>query len=393
MSRSFTRLTRSAVRQLAPGQRISEHGINIRRLRNGDIHYSVNIMVDGQRIHRVLGKESDGVTRTQCEEFIAKARTDARMKRLSLPHGRKIAMTFAKSADLYIKMLKESGGRRMTEKEQHLRLHLRPHLGRIPINQITTFTLENLRRKMRDAKLAEGTINSVFATYRHLGNKLHEWGKIDAPLPMFKLKRVENRRDYVLSVDEKSRLFDAALNDSNTHIWLFLQVGLHTSLRHAEILSLRFEDFEYPRRRIGVRVKGGDWREQPLTPSLADIIESERNMVDENQEWVFPNPKSRSGHTERMTSSFRRCALRAGIDARKVTPHILRHTAITDLSDTGAGPRTIQRFSGHKSAEMVWRYTHARENNVDEALSALDVDTRPAPKVLSGSEPRTSVKK
>jgi integrase len=372
VKRGFSKLTRRTIRQLPIGGQITEHGIQALRTADGDVRYSVNIMVDGQRIHRVIGRESEGVTRSQCEEFIAKARTDARMNRLSLPRGRKVAMTFGDAADLYWKMLQESGGRRMTEKEQHLRLHLRPHLGRMPISQITTFTLENLRKKMRDAGLSEGTINSVFATYRHIGNKLHEWKKTDTPLPMIKLRNIDNRRDYVLSPEEKARLLDVALNDSNDRIWLFIQIGLNTSLRHAEILSLKFEDFDFKRRRIGVRVKGGDWREQPLTPSVAEIINNEQEMAAEGQTWLFPNPKAKSGHYESMKAPFRRCAVRAGIDPRKVTPHVLRHTAITFLAETGADPRTVQAFSGHKSSSMVWRYTHARSERIDRALEQLD---------------------
>ncbi len=70
----FTRLTRPAVRKLRDGERITEHGITAEGLPDGDVRYSVNVMVDGERIHRVVGRESDGTTRTQCEDFIAKAR-------------------------------------------------------------------------------------------------------------------------------------------------------------------------------------------------------------------------------------------------------------------------------------------------------------------------------
>jgi integrase len=50
----------------------------------------------------------------------------------------------------------------------------------------------------------------------------------------------------------------------------------------------------------------------------------------------------------------------------------MRHTAITELAETGAEGRTIQAFSGHKSREMVWRYTHARDLRVNEALDRLE---------------------
>jgi hypothetical protein len=40
-------------------------------------------MVDGERIHRTVGRESDRSTRTQAEQFIEKARRDAREGRLN----------------------------------------------------------------------------------------------------------------------------------------------------------------------------------------------------------------------------------------------------------------------------------------------------------------------
>ena len=96
----FNRLSRRQVRCLKPGDRITEHGITAERMANGDVRYSVNIMVDGQRIHRVIGRESDGTNRTQVEEFISQPRADAKKQRLNLPKGRKIALTFDAAADL-----------------------------------------------------------------------------------------------------------------------------------------------------------------------------------------------------------------------------------------------------------------------------------------------------
>ncbi len=84
----FTRLSRPAIRKLQAGERITEHGITAEGLKDGDVRYSINIMVDGERIHRVVGRDSDGTTRTQAEDFIAKTRAEAKEGRLSLPKGR-----------------------------------------------------------------------------------------------------------------------------------------------------------------------------------------------------------------------------------------------------------------------------------------------------------------
>lgn len=51
MSLKFTKLTRPNMRKLDIGMCITEHGINFTRLADGDGHYTVNIMVDGHRIH------------------------------------------------------------------------------------------------------------------------------------------------------------------------------------------------------------------------------------------------------------------------------------------------------------------------------------------------------
>lgn len=111
MAKQFIKLDRRELRKLKSGQKVMEHGIAFQRLENGDGLYSVNIMVDGIRIHRVVGRESEGTTRTQAEEFIEKARTDARHDRLTLPKGRKVALSFKDAADKYIAKSRDGDGK------------------------------------------------------------------------------------------------------------------------------------------------------------------------------------------------------------------------------------------------------------------------------------------
>ena len=145
MSLRFSRLDRSAIRRLHAGQKITEHGITAERVADGDTRYSVNVMVDGQRIHRVIGRESEGVTRTQAEEFIEKARSEARESRLSLPRGRKLHLTFEAAVDLYLNRLREIGGKDYGKNEQHLRLHLTPYFGSMRLDQISAFTIQKFQ--------------------------------------------------------------------------------------------------------------------------------------------------------------------------------------------------------------------------------------------------------
>jgi integrase len=126
------------------------------------------------------------------------------------------------------------------------------------------------------------------------------------------------------------------------------------------------------RRRLRVKIKGGRWREQPLTRVIVEALERERSMAADPDGWAFPNSRSKSGHYESMRAPFRRVVIAAGLDPRVVTPHTLRHTAITDMAETGAPIQTVQDFSGHETIEMVMRYIHARDRHVDEAMDRFE---------------------
>ena len=97
-------------------------------------------------------------------------------------------------------------------------------------------------------------------------------------------------------------------------------------------------------------------------------------MRDDQDGWIFPSVRpglAKQGHRTRMDRPFQRAAKAAGLDPKKVTPHVMRHTAITDLVQSGVDLPTIQRISGHKTLAMVLRYTHVHGSHIDRAVKAI----------------------
>ena len=143
-------------------------------------------------------------------------------------------------------------------------------------------------------------------------------------------------------------------------------------MRHSEILSVRFDQIDFDKLRIHIPEAKAGMREQPITAELADILRKERDMRNDQDGWVFP-PARRSSkqHRARMDRAFRRAVDAAGLDPILVTPHVMRHTAITNLVKAGVDPATIQRISGHKTLAMVMRYTHVHDDHIDQAISAI----------------------
>ena len=239
MTRTFDKITRTRMRTLQPGERLSEQGITYERLSNGDGLFSVNITVDGKRIHRNLGRESEGVTRTTAEQFISKVRNDAREGRLHLPKRRKVPLTLAGAAPLYLDRLLEEGGKEIDRKRQRLQQCLLPFLGELGIDQITSFDIERYKKHrlgqhiQTRKKVVKGqtlpmnkpaTVNRELATLSHLLNKAVEWGWIERqPAKIRKLKE-DNGRIVYLSPAQAEALLEAAKSDRNRQIYPFILI-------------------------------------------------------------------------------------------------------------------------------------------------------------------------
>ncbi|RZM36660.1 MAG: site-specific integrase [Sphingomonas sp.] len=347
----------------------------MKRLANGDTAYSVNVMVDGQRIHRAIGRASEGVTRQQAEDAIEAFRTKAREGRLDLPKGRKIHPTFGELAPAYIRRLDENGGRNMKAKRQHVEQLLVPFFGGFRADRITGSHIQDYVRRRLDTGLKQATINRELATLSHLFRRFARWGWIKTDdMPDLEKGPEPRKRIVVLSDESIAKLMNAAVDDQDPRTWLFVAFGLNTAMRHGEIVRVRFADVDLDSRRIFIpQAKAGE-REQPITPALATMIRQQRQMHGDEATWLFPS-RSRCGkhpHRLSMAKQFLRAVLRAELNPAEVTPHVMRHTAITRLVRAGVDLPTIQRISGHKTLAMVLRYVHIHGEHIDTAIAAID---------------------
>jgi integrase len=390
MALRFSRLDRPAIRRLASGEAITEHGITASRLADGDVRYSVNIMVDGQRIHRVIGRESEGVTRTQVEEFIEAKRTEAREGRLALPRGRKTPLGFSDAAALYVERQEaDPKAKNVKTKTRQLANYLKPFFADQRLSTITEFTIGQYMRRRRDAGAAPATVNRELATLNHLLGRAVAWKWLRAKPCHVEMFAEARGRMVTLSEQQADALLRAAIADTDPYCWLFVAFGLNTAMRHSEILSSRFDHVDFERRRLFIpRAKAGA-REQPITMALVDILRREREMAADHDGWIFPAARpglAKVGHRTRMDRPFRRAVEAAGLDPAAVTPHVMRHTAITRLVQAGVDLSTIQRISGHRTIRMVQHYTHLTDHHVDQAIAAIDrTIPQPQPNKPSGT--------
>lgn len=377
MALRFQNLTRPAIRKLAGGESITEHGITAACQANGDVRYSVNIMVDGERIHRVIGRESEGTTREQAERAIEKFRTDARSGRLDLPTGRKKHRTFKESGEDYLNRIKghPKYGKNLVRKQKHIRDRLTPHFKTTRLDKIDDEGVSGYVECRLEQGVSEATVNRELSTLSHFLNRAVDWKWLRSKPRIDKF--TEKRKQIeILTAPERSALMTAAMQDQDPQTWLFVVVAIGTGMRHSEILRVKWEHINTDSQRIHIPTAKAGMREQPIPSKLADMLAEEWRKRGRPRGYLFPTTRADAKHPHRSTMSkqFARAAERAGLDTSRVTPHILRHTAITDLVRAGVDLPTIQKISGHKTLAMVLRYTQLADSHVDDSLSALNAN-------------------
>jgi integrase/recombinase XerD len=186
----------------------------------------------------------------------------------------------------------------------------------------------------------------------------------------------------VMSVEEVDRLLAAAREAADAEgltparrvaalrMLALLELLYATGLRVSELVSLPASAGRGGRPFIAVTGKGGRERLVPLNSAAQEALEAYRNASAQKPtgKWLFP-ADSASGHLTRQAFArdLKRVAARAGLDAAKLSPHVLRHAFATHLLSGGADLRAVQTLLGHADISTTQIYTHV----LDERLKAL----------------------
>ena len=371
-----------------------EHGIEYDRLPNHDGLFRVNFMIDGERVHRTLGRASDGITPQRAWDWMAALRVSATEGRLQLPKGRKTEQRFGVVAEDYLEKLEGANGKDIREKRRRLQLHLIPFFGHMPLSRIDALTIERYKKTRSDQPSMRGgvrrgvdgpccpvarpnkyvtpaTINRELAVLSHILSCAVQWGWMRAKL--VKIERFpepETRFEY-LTEDDAAHLLTAARNDHHPQIYAFVYIALHTAMRASEVLGLKKSYIDLKKRVIHLPESKTGARDVPISTNLRGFLEEQLQSIAVD-DWLFPSSGSKSGHTEDISTPWQRIIMAAELAHRPITRHTLRHTAITHLVQAGVDLPTVQRVSGHKTFEMVRRHAHQNADHVQKALGKLD---------------------
>jgi len=182
------------------------------------------------------------------------------------------------------------------------------------------------------------------------------------PVPLAKAARpkIPSGRERRLVGDEEARILAAASPEFGPVI----RFALAAAMRRGEIAELRWDQVDLPRRCLilgSAVTKNRTARGVPLSPAALDVLKT--------------IPRRLSGSVFGMTVNaislaWKRTVKKAGIEG--LTFHDLRHEAISRLfEDTDLDVMEIRAISGHKTLQMLARYTHLRTHRLADRLAGM----------------------
>ena len=254
--------------------------------------------------------------------------------------------------------------------------HIKPQLGKIPLNDLTTLHLQQFYKKL----LAEGRVERIEAqkqpkglsakTVRNIHQIISSALKLAVeqrliahnPADGCALPKAERKEMQTLPVEQLTSFLREA---KDSGVFALYYIDLTTGLRRGELLGLKWSDIDLEKgdlrvqRQIG-RIDGkiiemplktkNAYRTLPLSADAIDVLMQQRRKTG-NSEWVFPSPVKADRPITPGVARRRLQTILERAECKRVRFHDLRHPYVK---------HTTQIFSLRSMAFQAQAYPDAR---------------------------------
>jgi integrase/recombinase XerD len=196
--------------------------------------------------------------------------------------------------------------------------------------------------------------------------------------------------DKILTADEQQVIRDYLVANSKSingkKTLIIVGIMLNTGLRASELCSLRACDMPAVLGSLNVRVykgKGNKDRTVPISQRLANAIAEYIEKIrpktlpryvlrSDIRKKVFYSQAGRPYNRNGIYKMISRLGIKAGL-AKKVYPHMLRHTRATQAIIMGLDLARVKRLMGHSSLNVTSRYVHVVEDMMKGVGEQIDI--------------------
>ena len=183
-------------------------------------------------------------------------------------------------------------------------------------------------------------------------------------------------RPEIASLMGSLRVIGGARADGDAMLATAVALMVSTGIRVGELCRIAIEDISPDGATCRIHGKGSRDRvvymsDAALCRRLRELT-AQRRREASGRAALFLNAHGAPLKPQSVRSRLRRHARQIGL-ARRITPHMLRHTAATLLIETGVDIRFVQRLLGHSSIATTEIYTHVSDEALRTTLARANI--------------------
>ncbi len=183
--------------------------------------------------------------------------------------------------------------------------------------------------------------------------------KVRKPLPRY------------LTAEDSMQLLESVEGPFAERDYCILTLFLNCGMRVSELAGLNLGDFQGDS--VRVLGKGGKERVLYLNDACKAALEAYLPMRikphDRDRTALFVSRNRNRISVQTVKWLVKKHVREAGLDAQKMSPHKLRHTAATLMYQNGVDIRSLQTILGHENLDTTMIYTHIEDASLREATT------------------------
>ena len=209
---------------------------------------------------------------------------------------------------------------------------------------------------------------SVLSCVLQLCTNDWEWMEFNPARRVRREKEAPGRARF-LSEAEREKLLDICKESCSPNLYAIVVLALSTGMRRGEMLYLTWDQIDL---NSGVLIleetKNGERRRVTIRAHALEVLRKHAKVRRIDTNLVFPSESAKTSFS--LDKPWYAALKKAGIPNFRF--HDLRHSAASYLAMNGATMLQISEVLGHKTLQMVKRYSHFAESEIADVVERMN---------------------
>jgi integrase/recombinase XerC len=216
--------------------------------------------------------------------------------------------------------------------------------------------------KLKEENITSKSINRKISSLKSFFKYLMKEGIVNAtPMSIITSPKINKRLPVYIEEKDIKTLFNyVEFPDNHTGKTekLIIELFYNTGLRVSELVSLKGSQLDFANNYVKVLGKGNKER---IIPLQKELLYQLNNYINESRpqqnDFVFTNKNGKALYARQVYNIVKKY-LSLVTTVQKKSPHILRHSFATHLTNNGAELNAVKELLGHSSLAATQVYTH-----------------------------------